>query len=237
MLQFGSGTCFKKRVPATVSNVRRLFRAQGVLLVLIGLMFLIFFAQAVGGVWYFPLMVVPGEIFESWQQIRTGHGNVANWRRLGTLLSYAFLHGSFEHVAFNMIFLWIFAALFVELLGWRWMLLMFAVTAVGAAIAHSLMNRGEFVPMLGASGAVMGFEGAYLGLAVRWRLPDPHIWPLARPIPPAHLALMAVIGVSIDYFAIAGSGQGCNIAYGAHVGGFTVGLLFAALATPRPRSC
>jgi membrane associated rhomboid family serine protease len=209
---------------------------QGPLLGLIGLMFLLFFAQvAFGYGWYAELMAVPGQIVRSWRNVLAGGATAADWRELGTLLSCAFLHGSFEHIASNMVFLWIFAALVSELLGWRWMLGIFVVTAVAASVSHTIMNRDEFIPMLGASGAVMGFEGAYLGLAVRWRLPDPHIWPMARPIPPGQLALLAVIGVAIDYLAIAG-GQDVGIAYGAHVGGFTMGLLVASLIAPRPRA-
>jgi membrane associated rhomboid family serine protease len=202
---------------------------------LIGLMFLIYFAQAAfGPAWYQELMVVPGKIVGSWHHLLGGQVSAADWREFGTLLSYAFLHGDMEHVTFNMLYFWIFGALLVELLGWRWMLLIFAVTSVGASISHVIMNREDFVPMLGASGALMGFEGAYLGLATRWTLPDPHVWPIARPIPPSHLALLAVIGVSFDYFAIMNR-QDMGIAYGAHVGGFTTGLLLAALAAPRPR--
>ncbi len=209
---------------------------QGPLLGLIGAMFLIFFAQvAFGYGWYAELMAVPGEVVRSWENVVAGRSTAADWRELGTLLSCAFLHGSFEHIASNMVFLWIFAALVSELLGWRWMLLIFVLTAVAASVTHTAMNSEEFIPMLGASGAVMGFEGAYLGLAVRWKLPDPHIWPMARPIPPGHLALIAVIGVSIDYLAIA-NGQDMGIAYGAHVGGFSMGLLMAALIAPRPRA-
>lgn len=208
---------------------------QGPLLGLIGLMFLIYFAQAaVGPAWYQALMVVPGKIVGSWQHLLGGQVSAADWREFGTLLSYAFLHGDMEHVTFNMLYFWIFGALLVELLGWRWMLLIFGVTAFGAGISHVIMNREDVVPMLGASGALMGFEGAYLGLATRWTLPDPHVWPIARPIPPSHLALLAVIGVSFDYFAIMNR-QDMGIAYGAHVGGFTAGLLLAALAAPRPR--
>lgn len=217
------------------SGARRLIRAQGPLLGLIGLMFLIFFGQAAfGPAWYQGLMAVPGKIGESWQHLLGGQVSAEDCRQFGTLLSHAFLHGDFEHVTFNMLYLWVFGALLVELLGWRWMLLVFGVTAVGAGISHVILNRGEFIPMLGASGALMGFEGAYLGLATRWTLPDPHVWPIARPIPPSHLALLAVIGVSFDYFAIMNQ-QDTGIAYGAHVGGFTTGLLFAALAAPRPR--
>jgi membrane associated rhomboid family serine protease len=80
----------------------------------------------------------------------------------------------------------------------------------------------------------MGFEGAYLGLAARWHLPDPHIWPIARPVPPSRLALVGGIGVAMDYYSLM-SGSEDHIAYGAHIGGFTTGLLLAALAMPKPR--
>jgi membrane associated rhomboid family serine protease len=208
---------------------------QGPLLGLIALMFLIFFAQAVfGPVWYQGLMAVPADVGAAWERLLAGQSAAADGRVLGTLLSHAFLHGDFEHVLFNMLFFWIFGALIVELLGWRWMLLIFAITAVGGGLAHVIMNRGGSIPMLGASGAVMGFEGAYLGLATRWTLPDPHVWPIARPVSPSRLALLAVVGVGIDYFSIM-QGMDTGIAYGAHVGGFTAGLLFAGLAAPRPR--
>ncbi len=208
---------------------------QGPLLCLIGLMFLIFFAQAAfGPAWYQGLIAVPVRIIESWNHLLAGQVSAADWREFATLLSCAFLHGDMGHVTFNMLYFWIFGALIVELLGWRWMMLIFGVTAIGASISHVVMNRDDLAPMLGASGAVMGLEGAYLGLAARWTLPDPHVWPIARPIPPSHLALLAVIGVSFDYLAIMNR-QDMGIAYGAHVGGFTAGLLLAAIAAPRPR--
>ena len=198
-------------------------------------MFLIYFAQALfGREWYVDLMAVPGEVVAGWNRMKGGEATAADWREFGTLLSCAFLHGSIEHVFNNMLFFWIFGALLVELLGWRWMLMIFAVTAVGASVSHIIMNREDMIPMLGASGAVMGFEGAYLALAMRWTLPDPHVWPIARPVPPGNLALLAVVGVGIDYFWIM-QGADTGIAYGAHVGGFTAGLLFAGIAAPRPR--
>jgi membrane associated rhomboid family serine protease len=132
-----------------------------------------------------------------------------------------------------MLFFWIFGALIVELLGWRWMLLIFGLTAIAGGIGHVMLNRESFIPMLGASGAVMGFEGAYLGLATRWSLPDPHVWPMSRPIAPSQLGLLAAAGVALDYFGIM-SAQDSGIAYGAHVGGFTMGLLLGALVAPRP---
>lgn len=230
------GLGFKGVVSFQSVGLKRLFREQGPLLILIGLMFVIFFAQEVfDRLWYVNLMAVPADIVESWHHLTGGEISTADWKTFGTMLSYALLHGSIEHITSNMLFFWIFGALLVELLGWRWMLGLFALTAIAACAMHTAMNREELAPMLGASGALMGFEGVYLGLAVRWKLPAPHVWPMARPITPGQLALLAVVGVCIDYFSLM-AGAEDRVAYGAHVGGFTMGLLLACTVIPKPRS-
>lgn len=198
-------------------------------------MFVIFFAQCIGGRdSYLQLMTVPARVIENWQQLLTGNFVSLDFLAFGSILTCVFLHGDMEHVTFNMLYLWIFGALLVELLGWRWMLLIFGVTAIGGSVCHIFMNRDSMIPMLGASGAVMGFEGAYLAFAVRWALPNPNVWPIASPIPPSRLALLAAGGVAFDYFAIM-QGQDTGTAYGAHIGGFTTGLFVAGLVAPQPK--
>jgi membrane associated rhomboid family serine protease len=212
-----------------------LLREQGPLLGLIAAMFGIFLFQEINGrEWYFPFMAKPAMIAESWQHLRAGVVEMADLRTFSTLLSSAFLHATAEHIVYNMLFLWIFAALVMELLGARWMFAIFLFTALTGSILHVVLNAGKAVPMLGASGAVMGFEGAYLGLATRWQLPEPHIWPMSRPVPAAQLALIGVAGVVIDYYSLMTHVAG-NIAYGAHLGGFVGGLVLTALAAPMPR--
>ncbi|MCW1925401.1 rhomboid family intramembrane serine protease [Luteolibacter arcticus] len=215
--------------------VRQLFRAQGPLLGLIAVMFGIFLFQEIHGrEWYLPFMAVPALITESWQDLRAGTADMGDFKIFGTLITCAFLHADPEHIVYNMLFLWIFAALIVELIGARWMFGIFLFTEFTASIFHVVLNAGDPVPMLGASGSVMGFEGAYLGLATRWLLPEPHIWPMSRPIPAGQLALIGVAGVIIDFTSLMSHEPG-NIAYGAHLGGFVGGLLLAALAAPKPR--
>jgi membrane associated rhomboid family serine protease len=215
--------------------VRQLFRAQGPLLGLIAVMFGIFLFQEIRGIeWYFPYMAVPAKITESWQNLRAGIAGMGDFKTFGTLLSCAFLHADPGHIVYNMLFLWIFAALVVELLGARWMFGIFLLTALSGSIFHVVLNAGKLVPMLGASGAVMGFEGAYLGLATRWHLPEPHIWPMSRPVAAGQLALIGVIGVVFDYTSLMSHAPD-NIAYGAHLGGFVGGLVLTALAAPKPR--
>ena len=191
---------------------------------------LVFGWQEVGGVAYVPYMMVPSEIVDAWNSAKAGDFEV---KAFFPVLSCAFLHGGFEHVFFNMIYLWIFGALAVELVGNKWMLITFFFTAICGSIFHVVMNAESPIPTLGASGSVMGFEGLYLGMAVRWHLPDPHIWPMARPIPPAHLAGLGILGLVMDFMGFLGGNLG--VAYSAHLGGFVGGLVLGAVAVPMPR--
>ena len=217
-------------------RTRWVINKQGPLLGLIALMFVIFLGQELAHRgWYNSWMAVPGEIVLSWRKVLHGTAGAADYRQLVTLLSCAFLHGSFEHVLYNMLYLWIFAALAADMLGQRWMVLIFVLSALSGSICHTLFNADKFIPMLGASGAVMGFEGAYLGLATRWHLPEPQVWPMSRPVPPGHLALLALVGVAMDYVSLM-SHAGGSVAYGAHLGGFTAGLFLTSLVAPRPKA-
>lgn len=210
-------------------------RTQRVLLGLILLMALLFGLQTVGGrAFYSPFMVVPAEVVAAWKAVQAGDISTGAFFSLFTLLTYAFLHADLEHLLFNMLYLWVFAALAVQLAGWRWMLVVFLITAVTGGVAHVLLNQESITPMLGASGAVMGFEGLYLAMVVRWRLPDPSVWPLAHPVSPLHLAAFAVVGVAFDYVGIMNHAA-TQIAYGAHIGGFLGGLLIGSFVLPKPK--
>lgn len=195
---------------------------------------LIFIAQSVVGVEsYYDFMAVPSEVVQAWRSIRAGDFSAGNFKELGTMLSCVFLHGGADHLAGNMLFLWIFAALAAELSGHRWMFATFFFTAITGSICHIALNADEVIPCLGASGTVTGFEGLYLAMAVRWHLPDPHVWPMSRKIPPGQLAMLGILGLAFDFMGFMGGGTG--VAYGAHLGGFIGGLVMGGLIVPKPR--
>lgn len=176
-------------------------------------------------------MVVPADVMEALQSLRSG--DFSGSAALFTLITAALLHGDVGHLLGNMLYLWIFAAIAAELLGHRWVMRVFIFTALCGSACHVALYPEETIPMLGASGAVMGFEGLYLSMAVRWRLPNPHVWPIARPVPPAHLAAIGVIGLLFDFSGYLGGYQG--VAYGAHLGGFIGGMVLGAAVIPMPR--
>lgn len=215
-------------------NSRSLLKTQGALLVLILGISLIFLLQALlGEGFYGKYMAVPADVLAEWNHLRERNFQDIAWIEIFTLISAALLHGSAEHLIGNMIFLWIFAALAVELLGSRVMLFTFFFTAITGNLVHIALNPDSFNPLLGASGAVMGFEGLYLAIAVRWYLPDPHVWPMARPIPPSRLAMVGIIGLIFDFMGYTSGGTG--IAYGAHFGGFIGGLFLGSFLVKMPR--
>ena len=78
----------------------------------------------------------------------------------------------------------------------------------------------------------MGLEGIYLGMAIRWRLPNPDVWPIAHPITQERLMIFAALGIFMDLSGILSDSQG--IAYGAHLGGFVGGILLGTTLIPRP---
>ena len=238
MAQFVISIRASMAIVASVPQVigfRVLLKAQGPLLALILFISIIYLLQVLlGEDAYGPFMVRPAETSGSWEALRAGNSGDVRSSGFISLLSHAFLHGSFEHLFFNMVFLWMFAALAAELLGQRWMLFTFVFTAVCGGICHVALNADEMIPMLGASGAVMGFEGLYLGMAVRWHLPAPHVWPMARPIPPAQLAMLGIVGLAMDFMGFMGGSLG--VAYGAHLGGFIGGMLLGAAVVPMPRA-
>jgi membrane associated rhomboid family serine protease len=82
-----------------------------------------------------------------------------DWYRL---VSYAFLHGGFIHILFNMLMLWWFGRPLEALLGrGRFLAVYFVSILAGAAGALIVSPQ---VPTIGASGAVFGILGAGLVL-------------------------------------------------------------------------
>lgn len=173
--------------------------------------------------------VVPTRVRAAVSGLVEGQVSLAGMKTFSTLITHMFLHADVEHILFNMVFLWTFGILTADVLGqWR-ALAVFLVCGVCGAIVHVCLNPDSAVPMIGASGAISGFEGVYLGLALRWRLPLAEVWPLAYPVPPLQLGAFALVGFVGDMYFLANHGQG--IAYGAHVGGFLFGVAIAAVIT------
>ena len=215
-------------------NLRNLLKTQGILLGLILFICFIYLLQVfLGREWYSQYMAVPGAVTDAWNAMRGGDFSSKNLAQMFSLVSAVFLHGNGGHLTGNMLPLWIFGAVAVELLGYRWMLFVFLFTGICGSVCHTGLNTEQYIPSLGASGAVMGFEGLYLAMAIRWHLPHPHVWPISYPVPPSRLAILGIIGLMFDFSNYMSGYQG--VAYGAHLGGFIGGIFLGSFIVPMPR--
>jgi len=145
---------------------------------------------------------------------------------IATVFTSMFLHGGWLHLIGNMLFLWIFGDNVEDAMGHVRFLFFYLVCGAAAALAQSLPNPESTVPMIGASGAISGVLGAYLLLYPRAQVLV--LIPLGLFTQLVHLPAMLVLGL---WFAmqlisslLAAPGSG-GVAFGAHVGGFVVGML------------
>jgi membrane associated rhomboid family serine protease len=139
-----------------------------------------------------------------------------------TLVTSMFLHGSFMHLAGNMLFLWVLGDNVEDALGHARFALFYLLAGIAAALTHAAIEPGSVVPMIGASGAISGVIGAYLML-------HPHA-PIKTLVVrfivylPAYVVLGLWIGFQLLNVALADAGE-AGIAWWAHIGGFVAGLV------------
>ncbi|WP_374248174.1 rhomboid family intramembrane serine protease [Thermomonas sp.] len=140
------------------------------------------------------------------------------------LLSYAFLHGSFLHIAFNMLALVMFGAPLEYTWGARRFLTYYVVCVVGAGLcqllvgSYALSQGGDPYPTIGASGGVFGLLLAYGML-----FPNQRVMLLFPPIPMTARTLVIVYGLFELGVGITGLQPG--VAHFAHLGGMLFGWL------------
>src|SRR3989441_10087827 len=81
-----------------------------------------------------------------------------------------FLHGGWLHLIGNMWYLWIFGDNVEDRLGHFAYLIFYLLCGLGAGIVHTILNYQMVVPSVGASGAIAGVLGAYVGSYPRARV-------------------------------------------------------------------
>jgi membrane associated rhomboid family serine protease len=84
--------------------------------------------------------------------------------QLLTPLTSIFLHGSWDHLAANMIYLWVFGDDIEEVLGPLRFTLFYLLCGVCGALGYVAMDSHATIAVIGASGCVSGVIAAYLML-------------------------------------------------------------------------
>jgi membrane associated rhomboid family serine protease len=177
----------------------------------------------------------PGQhCIEQGQQIACGRGvpdSVATWV---TVFTSMFMHGSFLHLAGNMLFLWIFGNNIEDSMGRPRFVLFYLLGGVAAIAGQTLIDPSSAAPTVGASGAIAAVLGAYALLYPRARVVTVVFIIIFFTI--LELPALVVLGLwfllQVLYGASDMAGSG-GVAYFAHIGGFLFGLLAIKLFANR----
>jgi membrane associated rhomboid family serine protease len=154
--------------------------------------------------------------------------------RAWQLVTYQFVHDphGIWHIAFNMLFLWVFGSAVEDRLGRIGFLGFYLTGGVVAALAHAGINRS---PVIGASGAIAAVTGAFLALFPRSRI---QVFVFFFFIGVWSIRSIWFIGIYILVDLLRQLGTffghgGSNVAYAAHLAGYAFGfaLGFVLLAT------
>ena len=182
----------------------------------------------------FAYGTIPARFFaENDSQISFGHdlldytdqiGDPSTWASPGvTLFTSMFLHGGVMHLVGNMWFLWLFGDNVEDRLGKLIFPIFYIASGIFADVIHILVEHNSTMPAIGASGAIAGVMGAYIYMFPRstirtligWGLYFRTAWVPA----PIFLGLWFVLQLFGGF-----AGDGSNVAFMAHIGGFLGGL-------------
>jgi len=151
-----------------------------------------------------------------------------------------FLHGSWLHLIFNMLALWIFGDNVEDAVGHFPYLILYLLSGLAAAALHTFFNLGSLVPVVGASGAIAGVMGAYFILYPRAKVLTLvpfffvfFVWLPAWVVLGFWFIAQFLSGAATSIAGRMGGSSG--IAFWAHVGGFLAGMGLIKLFPSRVR--
>jgi len=130
------------------------------------------------------------------------------WR----LVTYMFLHASFFHLLFNMLWVWFLGRVVEEHLGTRNFLVIYFGAGIGGALINTITTSifgGGLIPTIGASGAVFGIMVVFAMLFPTFKL-------MLLLLPPIEARYLVAGLIAIDILFISSAD---NIARIVHLGG------------------
>ncbi len=145
-----------------------------------------------------------------------------------TLITSQFLHGGWEHLLGNMIYLWVFGDDIEEVLGPLRYLIFYLMCGVIAALTFVVFNLHQTTPLVGASGAISGVLAAYLMIRPCAKV---SVFVLRMAV---RLRAYWVVGgwVVLQLFLFSSAGADNEVAYVAHLGGLAGGIGLLLLLRP-----
>lgn len=151
-----------------------------------------------------------------------------------------FLHGGLGHLVMNMWALWIFGDNVEDRMGPIRFTLFYILTGLAAGVVHCRLNPTSTLPTVGASGAIAGVMGAYLVMfpqSMVITVIPLFFWFGLYQIPAVvYLGIWFVLQLISGTASLAGSDAAGGVAWWAHLGGFTAGIVLHRLFLSKGRS-
>ncbi len=166
---------------------------------------------------YFLSLIAPGLVY-NYLALNPDHLVAMPW----TLITHMFVHANFDHLFWNMLFLFFFGPELERRVGDTRFLEIYMLSGIVAAAAQLLIFPGVLV---GASGALYGVLGCLAMIAPEIRVFIFFVLPLS-------IRASVVVFALIDFLMI---GSADNIAHMAHIVGLLVGLVIGYAMQKRPR--
>jgi membrane associated rhomboid family serine protease len=161
------------------------------------------------------------------------------------LITYLFLHGSWQHVLYNMLALWVFGSMLENYWGAKRFLMFYMICGIGAAVAHLAALYPEMTPAfnefheypiidqqqygdnpnLPMNAATLGASGAVFGClaAAAWLFPNTYLYIYF--LFPVKIKWVVIFYAAGELVSGVNPTAGDNVAHWAHLGGGLVGLL------------
>jgi membrane associated rhomboid family serine protease len=210
-------------------------RTTPIVLNLIIINVIIYFAQSVfGGV---TTLVAGTEESNRVYDLFALHYYKSTFFRPYQVVTHMFMHGSFFHLLFNMLGLWMFGTIIERVWGPKRFLIFYLICGLAAAATQMASYAYDFASVdmsntntlqyamsqysatVGASGAIMGVLAAY-----GYLFPNTELF--IMPIPFPIKAKWAILGIiAMDVFGGVSKTPNDNVAHFAHVGGALVGFI------------
>ena len=143
-------------------------------------------------------------------------------QRPWTLVTHMFVHANFDHLFWNMLFLFFFGVELERRVGGTRFLEIYMLSGLAAALGQMQVSTGT---LLGASGALYGVLGCLAIIA-------PEIRILLFFIIPLRIQYAVVLFAFMDFLMM---GTGDSIAHAAHLTGLLVGLAFGYMMRNQPQ--
>jgi membrane associated rhomboid family serine protease len=163
------------------------------------------------------------------QIVSVKYGLIPAEARPITFFTYMFLHGGFEHLLGNMIFLWLVACM-IEMGSNRvFCIAAYILTGLGAAGFYWLLNPQSGIHLVGASGSIAGLMGAFCALYGKKKVNFFYSLGVYFNYFKAPAIIILPIWIAKEIFFLC-TDDLSNVAYAAHLGGLISGAPLGLLA-------